>query len=88
MQSADSVRDQAMTYFGVQGPWYTVGWLMASTVEREFGRPVLIGSLCEPTRFISLYNDAVQRASRRGTLLPAWSRTLVDRLIALRRTTG
>ncbi len=86
MQSPDSVRVQAMTYFGVQGPWYTVGWLMASTVERELGRPALIGSLCDPPRFISLYNEAVQRASSRGVTLPAWNAALVDRLLELRRT--
>jgi hypothetical protein len=63
--SADSVRRQAFTYFGVQGPWYTVGWVMASTIERELGRDALVHSLCEPTRFIALYNDAAHRANSR-----------------------
>jgi hypothetical protein len=82
--SADSVRNQAFQYFGVQGPWYTVGWLMASTIERELGRDMLIRSLCEPTRFISLYNDAAKQANARGGTLPTWNAELVNRLGSLR----
>lgn len=86
MTSADSVQTQGYTYFGVQGPWYTVGWLMASTIEQELGRDALIASLCEPTRFIALYNDAASRVNSRDGALPAWDTHLVNRLIALRKT--
>jgi hypothetical protein len=80
----DSVQAQASTYYGVQGPWYTVGWLMASTIEREMGRGALIGSLCEPTRFMALYNDAARKHV--GTAaLPIWDAGLVSRLEALRK---
>jgi hypothetical protein len=82
--SADSVEQKAFTYFGVQGPWYTVGWLMASTIERELGRDALVGSLCEPTHFIALYNDAARQANARGSTLPIWNAELVKRLGALR----
>lgn len=84
LTSADSVSEQARTYYGVQGPWYTVGWLMAATIERERGRDALIGSLCQPTRFIALYNEAAQSADRRGATLPLWPAPLVQRLTALR----
>jgi hypothetical protein len=82
--SADSVQQQAFTYFGVQGPWYTVGWVMASTIERELGRDTLVQSLCEPTQFIALYNGAARVANARGATLPIWSTNLVARLAALR----
>jgi hypothetical protein len=78
------VEQQASTYFGVQGPWYTVGWLMASTIEKELGRDVLVRSLCEPTRFIALYNDAARRANAGGGTLPTWNPDLVTRLASLR----
>ncbi|MFI5239662.1 MAG: DUF5700 domain-containing putative Zn-dependent protease [Gemmatimonadales bacterium] len=47
ISTADPVRKRGNSYFGVQGPWYTVGWLMASTVERELGRDALVGTLCD-----------------------------------------
>jgi hypothetical protein len=82
--SADSVQSHASTYFGAQGPWYTVGWLMAATIERELGRDALIGSLCEPTRFIARYNDAVLKHAC-GAALPMWNAQLVSRFLALRQ---
>jgi putative zinc-dependent peptidase DUF5700 len=62
--TGDSVRGRANSYFGVQGPWYTVGWLMASTVERELGRPALIAELCVPTRLLADYNRACSTITR------------------------
>ncbi|HEY2025685.1 MAG TPA: DUF5700 domain-containing putative Zn-dependent protease [Gemmatimonadaceae bacterium] len=88
LTSADSVRERAATYYGVQGPWYTVGWLMAATVERELGRPTLVGSLCEPTRFLALYDDAARQANRRRASLPLWSASLLARLERLRAAAG
>jgi hypothetical protein len=78
--SADSVRGLAATYYGVQGPWYTVGWLMASTIERELGRPSLIATLCDPPEFLARYNDAARRANARGQALPLWNPSLIVRL--------
>ena len=78
--NADSVREIASSYFGVQGPWYTVGWLMASTIERELGRPALIATLCNPVEFLATYNEAARRANARGLALPLWDSTLLSRL--------
>jgi hypothetical protein len=83
--SADSVRRQATSYYGTQGPWYTVGWLMAATIEREAGRAALVGSLCDPTQFIVRYNEAARRANARGAALPTWDPGLLSRLEALRK---
>jgi hypothetical protein len=81
--SADSVRERAMTYYGVQGPWYTVGWLMASTIERELGRPALVATLCDPAGLMILYNRAAERAQRHGAAAPTWPPALLARLEAL-----
>jgi hypothetical protein len=86
--SADSVRNIAVTYYGVQGPWYTVGWLMAATIERQFGRTALVATLCAPTQFMSRYNEAARQANAAGAALPVWDNALVTRLEALRRAAG
>jgi hypothetical protein len=60
-----------------QGPFYTVGWMMASTVERELGREALVASICSPPHFLAAYNRAARRVNGRGgEQLPLWSPAL------------
>lgn len=77
----DSVRHLASTFYGVQGPWYTVGWRMAATIEEQLGRPTLIAAMCDPRRLMSEYNIAARRANtaQRPTL-PTWDDRLLARL--------
>ena len=84
--TADSVQRRGNSYFGVQGPWYTVGWLMASTVERELGRGALISTICMPGDFLAQYNRAAQRSNTaRHSALPLWPSALIDSLGAIAR---
>jgi hypothetical protein len=76
----DSTRQAGMAFFGVQGPWYTVGWLMAATIERADGRAALVGTLCDPAALLRRYNEAAVRSGEPG--LPRWSPDLVARLSA------
>jgi hypothetical protein len=69
-----------MAFFGVQGPWYTVGWLMASTVEREGGRPALVETLCDPVRLLRRYNTAAAGRRAGNPARPVWSEALLARL--------
>ncbi|MGE5402535.1 MAG: DUF5700 domain-containing putative Zn-dependent protease [Ignavibacteriales bacterium] len=64
-----------------QGAFYTVGWLMASTIEKSYGRQRLISSLCDPYMFISDYNKAAMELNRTsGKKLPLWSSELIQRI--------
>ena len=76
----DSVRGAAMSFFGVQGPWYTVGWTMAATVERAYGRDRLVDVLCDPRRLMATHNAAAEAENALGARLPTWSPSLLRRL--------
>ena len=71
----DAARARAMEFFGVQGPWYTVGWVMASTIEKELGRKALIDSMCDGRKLLATYNRAAA-----GKALPRWSDELLRAL--------
>ena len=62
LSNPDSVRAAASKFYGVQGPWYTVGWKMAVTIERRFGREELIRCMSDPGRLVAKYNDAAREA--------------------------
>ena len=66
-----------------QGAFYTVGWLMASTVERELGRARLVVGLCDGRRLLMDYDEAARRAAERGAApLPLWSSAFLQRIAA------
>lgn len=70
------INQKGFTFFGVQGPWYTVGWKMSVIVEQTYGRATLIECMLDPRRLIATYNSAVG-TGRAGSHLPLWS----DRLL-------
>jgi hypothetical protein len=78
--TGNEIQQRAMTFFGdAQGPWYTVGYLMASTVERAHGRDALLATICSPASLMRAFNEAAARNNRdRGTQLPLWSADLLD----------
>jgi hypothetical protein len=73
----DSIGRAGMSFFGVQGPWYTLGWLMGAAVERVQGRRALVQRLCDPAALLEAYNAA---ARERRESLPLWSEALLARL--------
>ncbi len=42
LKTEDEQNKIGMEFFGVQGPWYTVGYKMGVMVEKRFGREALI----------------------------------------------
>lgn len=73
-------RERAMSFFGVQGPWYTVGWVMASAIERAFGRDALLGCIEDLRTLLPTYNRAAVELGRKGEALPVWSGEMLERL--------
>jgi hypothetical protein len=61
------------TFFGYRGPWYTVGYLMGQTVEKRFGRAVLIECMADPRQLLAKYNQAATEQNASGKeKLPLW----------------
>jgi hypothetical protein len=67
-------REKAMSFFGTQGPWYTLGWAMAVAVEKAKGRAALIECMKDMPKLLLLYNQAVDDSK------PKWSNQLLDAL--------
>ena len=75
--TGEAIQDQGMAFFGLQGPWYTVGWRMASTIERQLGRPALLACMRDPRQLLPRYNQAATMA---GTAGARWSERLMAEL--------
>jgi Putative zinc dependent peptidase (DUF5700) len=66
------------SFFGVQGPWYTVGWKMSVTIERAFGRKKLLECICDHRKLLTTYNQAAMKFNRRAKEpLALWSPELL-----------
>jgi hypothetical protein len=73
--------DTAASFYGVQGPWYTVGWQMAVVIEKTFGRGKLIECMCDRRKLLPTYNKAVKKFNRKSDRhLAIWSKDLIAKL--------
>lgn len=57
-----------------QGAFYTVGWMMGATIERELGRPALVSVMCDRPAMLRAWNRAATTVNRRdpAARLPLW----------------
>lgn len=56
--AGDAATEQARAFYGEQGPWYTVGYHLAVTIERAAGRQALVAALCDGPALLAAYNRA------------------------------
>ncbi|MCI0353098.1 MAG: hypothetical protein L0Z53_27075 [Acidobacteriales bacterium] len=81
--SKEEEQKVAYSFFGTQGPWYTVGYKMAVTIERSEGRAALIDAMRDPRRLLILYNQAAAQYNRGRTYqerLAQWSAVLLEKI--------
>lgn len=79
LKEKGEINKVGFSFFGIQGPWYTVGWKMAVTIEKAYGRARLIECLCDPGRLLSTYNQAAAERNRSaGEQLALWSPALLN----------
>ena len=75
----DTVNAIGFSFFGEQGPWYTVGWRMAVTIERRYGRAALIQCMEDPRLLLDRYNEAAADHNRtQADTLARWSPMLLS----------
>ena len=79
--TGDDIQKTGFTFFGTQGPWYTVGWKMSVLIEKTFGREKLIECICDQRKLLSTYNDAARKHNRSSREpLALWSDSLITSL--------
>jgi hypothetical protein len=84
-KTEDEVREKASEFYGVQGPWYTVGYKMAVIVEKRYGRATLIDCMIDAREFLSRYNSAAAELNRsQKDQLAQWSPELMAKIGAAR----
>jgi hypothetical protein len=73
-------------FFGVQGPWYTVGWKMAAVIEKRYGRARLVECMLDLRQLLPTYNRAAEDLNRAGgEPLATWSPELLTALAPVKR---
>lgn len=60
------VQEKGRSFYGVQGPWFTVGYKMSVMVEQRFGRQALIGAALDPRCLLVLYNRTAAEQNSAG----------------------
>jgi len=77
----DAIREKASEFYGVQGPWYTVGYKVAVIVEKRYGRATLIDCMIDAREFLSRYNSAAAELNRsQKDQLAPWSPELMAKI--------
>jgi Putative zinc dependent peptidase (DUF5700) len=62
----DAINQKGSEFFGLQGPWYTVGYKMAVIVETHYGRAALIDCMRDRRLLLVRYNAAANEINRRS----------------------
>jgi hypothetical protein len=77
----EAADQKAFSFFGeIQGPWYTVGYKMATLVEKHYGRSTLIRCMLDRRLLLERYNSAAEEFNKSNTdHLALWSARVLAR---------
>lgn len=77
----EAANDRGMSFFGIQGPWYTVGHRMSVMVEKRWGRKRLLDCMLDTRLLLRDYNlAAAEHNKESGDTLATWSPELLKAL--------
>lgn len=76
--TGDAQTKRAFAFYGIVGPWYTVGYRMATIIEETLGRDTLIATMCDTRTLPATYNRAAALWEKKheGETLPRWPAAL------------
>ena len=79
LPTKDAITARAMEFFGTQGPWYTVGYRMAATIEKQLGRSALIACEDDPRKLLATWNQLASQHNKTSSndLWATWSSELL-----------
>jgi Putative zinc dependent peptidase (DUF5700) len=81
LKTKDEINEKAASFFGEQGPWYTVGYKMAVIVEKRYGRSALMECMIDPRVLLTRYNVAAAELNQHGSeKLALWSPELLVKI--------
>ena len=81
LKTHDEIEQRGDSFYGVQGPWYTVGYKMAVAIETTEGRAALVRCMADAPRLLVTYNRAATALNRRNKEnLALWSPDLLRRI--------
>jgi hypothetical protein len=84
LKTEAEINERAFSFFGTQGPWYTVGYKMAFAIEKREGRAKLIECMSDPRQLLAAYNRiAAELNAKEKTPLALWSNELLSRIGAV-----
>lgn len=75
----DERRQAGYSFFGIQGPWYTVGWKMSVMIEKTYGRAKLIECICDQRELLRTHNEAAAKYNNTSPEpLALWSPKMIE----------
>lgn len=77
LSGEEKVNEAGYAFFGIQGPWYTIGYRMAALVEVRAGRQALLQCMEDPRQLLAEYNRLAQAENEKGAGLALWSGALL-----------
>lgn len=80
LKTPEQISQRAAPFWGWQGAWYTVGYEMASLVEKQYGRETFDKCLLDPRQLLIVFNKIAEEANANGASLQTWSPQLIAKL--------
>lgn len=82
-KTPEDIQQKASEFYGIQGPWYTVGYKMAVVIENRYGRSELIDCMLDPRELLTKYNGAASELNaQKKADLALWSPDLLRKIAA------